>query len=70
MGTVYAYATADGKALWQFDIAREFETVNGVPPGGRSTLQGRSGRGHVRAVRLFDLGIGIRGNVVLAFSVP
>ena len=31
---VYAYSTADGKALWQFDTAREFETVNGVEAKG------------------------------------
>jgi polyvinyl alcohol dehydrogenase (cytochrome) len=30
-GTLYAYSATDRKALWQFDTAREFETVNGVP---------------------------------------
>src|SRR5260221_641405 len=33
-GVVYAYSTDDGKALWQFDTAREFETVNGVAAKG------------------------------------
>ena len=31
---MYAYSTTDGKALWQFDTAREFETVNGVAAKG------------------------------------
>ena len=55
-GTVYAYSTADGKALWQFDTAREFETVNGVPAkGGNINAAGPvvAGRHAVRAVRLF-----------------
>ena len=33
-GTLYAYSTTDGKAIWQFETAREFETVNGVPAKG------------------------------------
>src|SRR5262249_38712352 len=33
-GMLYAYSTADGKALWQFDTARAFETVNDVPARG------------------------------------
>ena len=33
-GTVYAYSTPDGKAIWQFDTARPFETVNGVEATG------------------------------------
>src|SRR5262249_50231378 len=33
-GTLYAYSTEDGKALWQFNTAREFDTVNGVPARG------------------------------------
>ena len=35
-GTLSGYSTMDGKAVWQFDTAREFETVNGVPAKGGS----------------------------------
>ena len=44
-GTVYAYSTADGKALWQYDTAREFETVNGVPGQWRKHELRGTGRG-------------------------
>jgi polyvinyl alcohol dehydrogenase (cytochrome) len=70
-GTVYAYSTADGKALWQFDTAREFETVNGVPAKGGNM----SSAGPVVADGMVfvpsgysDLGNGVRGNVLLAFG--
>jgi len=33
-GTMYAYSTADGHVLWQYDTAKEFTTVNGVPAKG------------------------------------
>jgi polyvinyl alcohol dehydrogenase (cytochrome) len=71
-GTIHAYSTADGKALWQFDTAREFETVNGVPANGGSI----SSTGAVVAHGMVfvpsgysDLGNGARGNVLLAFGV-
>jgi polyvinyl alcohol dehydrogenase (cytochrome) len=35
-GVIRAYATADGKLLWEFDTARVFETVNGIPGKGGS----------------------------------
>jgi polyvinyl alcohol dehydrogenase (cytochrome) len=70
-GTVYAYATSDGHAIWQFDTAREFETVNGVAAkGGSITSAGPV----VAAGMLFvpsgysELGNGVRGNVLLAFG--
>ena len=31
---VYAYGTADGKAVWQFDTNRDFQTVNGAKADG------------------------------------
>jgi polyvinyl alcohol dehydrogenase (cytochrome) len=71
-GTIHAYSTADGKALWQFDTAREFETVNGVPANGGNI----SSTGAVVANGMVfvpsgysDLGNGARGNVLLAFGV-
>ena len=72
-GTVYAYSTADGKALWQFDTAREFETVNGVPAtGGTINAAGPVVAGGMLFVPsgYSDLGIGVRGNVLLAFGLP
>jgi polyvinyl alcohol dehydrogenase (cytochrome) len=70
-GTVYAYSTADGKALWQYDTAREFETVNGVPARGGNM----SSAGPIVADGMVlvpsgysDLGTGVRGNVLLAFG--
>ena len=71
-GTVYAFSTTDGHAIWSFDTAREFETVNGVPArGGNINAAGPV----VAAGMLFvpsgysDLGLGVRGNVLLAFGV-
>ena len=71
-GTVYAYATADGKALWHFETARGFETVNGVAAqGGTINAAGPV----VAAGMVFvpsgysELGNGVRGNVLLAFGV-
>ena len=71
-GTVYAYSTTDGRALWQFETAREFDTVNGVrAQGGTINAAGPV----VAAGMLFvpsgysELGIGVRGNVLLAFAV-
>jgi polyvinyl alcohol dehydrogenase (cytochrome) len=72
-GTVFAYSTADGRALWQFDTAREFQTVNGVAANGGAI----NAAGPVVANRMLfvpsgysELGNGARGNVLLAFGVP
>ena len=72
-GTMFAYSTADGKALWQFDTAREFETVNGVAAkGGNINAAGPVVAGGMLFVPsgYSDLGLGVRGNVLLAFAVP
>jgi polyvinyl alcohol dehydrogenase (cytochrome) len=72
-GTVYAYATSDGHALWQFDTAREFEAVNGVPAkGGTINAAGPVVAGGLLFVSsgYSELGNGVRGNVLLAFGVP
>ncbi len=71
-GTMYAYSTTDGKAIWTFDTARSFDTVNGVEAqGGTINASGPV----VADGMLFvpsgysDLGFGTRGNVLLAFGV-
>jgi polyvinyl alcohol dehydrogenase (cytochrome) len=69
-GHIRAYATEDGKIVWDFDAAREFKTVNEVPATGGSfdsagptvvngTLYTYSGYGTWG---------GMPGNVLLAFS--
>ena len=72
-GTMFAYATVDGKALWRFDTSREFETVNGVTAtGGNINAAGPVIAGGMLFVTsgYSDLGAGARGNVLLAFGVP
>ena len=71
-GVMRAYSTADGRALWNFDTARDFTTVNGVAGKGGSI----NGPGPVVAAgMLFTnsgyayLGTGGAGNVLLAFGV-
>jgi polyvinyl alcohol dehydrogenase (cytochrome) len=71
-GTLYAYSTTDGKAVWQFDTAREFVTVNGVPArGGTINAAGPVVAGGMIFMTsgYSELGIGTRGNVLLAFGV-
>jgi polyvinyl alcohol dehydrogenase (cytochrome) len=71
-GVMHAYSTADGRPLWEYNTAREFTTVNGVPGRGGSI----NGPGPVVAGgMLFTnsgyafLGFGMPGNVLLAFGV-
>ena len=71
-GTVYAYASGSGKAIWSFESAKPFETVNKVEAkGGNINAAGPV----VADGMLFvtsgysDLGGGTRGNVLLAFGV-
>ena len=72
-GTLYAYSTMDGKAVWQFDTAHEFATVNGVPAkGGTINAAGPVVAGGMVFMTsgYSELGNGVRGNVLLAFGVP
>jgi polyvinyl alcohol dehydrogenase (cytochrome) len=72
-GTVYAFSTTDGRALWQFDTARAFDTVNGVEArGGNINAAGPVVAGGMLFVPsgYSDLGGGVRGNVLLAFGLP
>jgi polyvinyl alcohol dehydrogenase (cytochrome) len=70
-GQLRAYSTADGKIIWEYNTAQEYQTVNGVKANGGSmsnagpTVVGgmvfaNSGYSHHGAV--------IPGNVLLAFS--
>jgi polyvinyl alcohol dehydrogenase (cytochrome) len=70
-GHMRAYATADGKVLWDFDTVRPYETVNGVDARGGS-LDGPGpaiGGGMVYFNSGYHTAGGTPGNVLLAFSV-
>ena len=68
-----ALSTVDGKILWQFDTARDFETVNKVAGANGGTI---SSAGPVLAggMMFIAAGNGVGGgsdfgNVLLAFGV-
>jgi polyvinyl alcohol dehydrogenase (cytochrome) len=69
-GMLRAYASGDGKVLWEFNTARQFESVNGVPAKGGSmggpgpTVAG----GMVFVGSGYIFGGGNVGNALLAFS--
>jgi len=69
-GHLRAYSTADGAVIWDFDTAREFQTVNGVKAKGGSM----SGTGAVAAGGMLFVNSGyaqvggMAGNVLLAFE--
>ncbi len=71
-GVLRALSTQDGKILWDFDMVREFKTVNGVPAKGGSmgsagpTISGGmvfAGSGYPGVQN------GVNGNVLLAFGL-
>jgi polyvinyl alcohol dehydrogenase (cytochrome) len=70
-GMMRAYSAADGKVIWEFATARDFETVNGVPARGGS-ING-PGPTVVNGMVYFNSGYGafgqLAGNVLLAFGV-
>jgi polyvinyl alcohol dehydrogenase (cytochrome) len=71
-GFIRALSTADGKVLWQFNTARDFKTVNGVAAKGGS--MGGPGALVVNGMVYMgsgyaNVGGGMPGNVLLAFSV-
>jgi polyvinyl alcohol dehydrogenase (cytochrome) len=70
-GHLRAYATTNGKILWDYDTDREFKTVNGIPGhGGALDVSGPIVAGGMLFV---NSGSGQRnglpGNVLLAFAV-
>ncbi len=69
-GHMRAYAAEDGKVLWDFDTARDFETVNGVPGHGGS-IDGPGAvvvKGMVYVNSGYSRQSGMPGNVLLAFE--
>jgi polyvinyl alcohol dehydrogenase (cytochrome) len=70
-GTVYAFSTATGKAIWSYDTNKPFDTVNKVEAkGGNINAAGPVVAGGLVFVSsgYSDLGGGNRGNVLLAFG--
>ncbi|OLE74015.1 MAG: hypothetical protein AUG12_02700 [Acidobacteria bacterium 13_1_20CM_2_57_8] len=71
-GMLYAVSAADGKQLWEFNTAQEFETVNKVPAhGGAITSTGAviaGGMGFVGSGYAISNGAS-GGNVLLAFGI-
>jgi polyvinyl alcohol dehydrogenase (cytochrome) len=69
-GHLRAYASEDGKVLWDFDTAREFETVNGVKGHGGS-IDGPGAivvKGTVFVTSGYVRQSEMQGNVLLAFT--
>ncbi len=70
-GMMRAYSATDGKVLWEFATAREFETVNGIKARGGS-ING-PGATIVNGMVFTNSGYGsfgqMAGNVLLAFGV-
>lgn len=69
-GHMRAYAAEDGRVLWDFDTARDFETVNGVPGHGGS-IDGPGAvvvKGMVFVNSGYSRQSGMPGNVLLAFQ--
>ncbi len=70
-GHIRAYATSDGAVLWDFNTAREYQTVNGEKGTGGSL--DAAGPTVVDGVLYVNSGYGVfrgmPGNVLLAFSV-
>jgi polyvinyl alcohol dehydrogenase (cytochrome) len=68
---LYALSNVDGHTLWQFDTAKEFDTVNKVPArGGTMGSAGPTVAGGMVFVGSgYSFGGGDKyGNVLLAFS--
>jgi polyvinyl alcohol dehydrogenase (cytochrome) len=71
-GHLRALSTADGKLLWDFDTAKSYTTVNGVPANGGSL----DGAGPVIAGGMVFVNSGyprfggMPGNVLPAFGIP
>jgi polyvinyl alcohol dehydrogenase (cytochrome) len=69
-GHMRAYAAEDGRILWDFDTARTFDTVNGVPGHGGS-IDGPGAvvvNGMVYVNSGYSRQSGMPGNVLLAFE--
>jgi polyvinyl alcohol dehydrogenase (cytochrome) len=70
-GVLHALSTADGRSLWEYNTARKYDTVNGVPAkGGSLGAPGPVVVGGMLCVGsgYVGTGNGMPGNVLLAFS--
>ena len=69
-GHLRAYSTSDGSIIWDYNTAKEFETVNRVPAkGGSIDAAGPAiADGFVLTNSGYALWKGLPGNVLLAFS--
>jgi polyvinyl alcohol dehydrogenase (cytochrome) len=71
-GVLRALSTSDGRVVWEYNMAREFTTVNGVAgKGGSVGSSGPTIAGGMVFVGSGLIGVqaGMAGNVLLAFSV-
>jgi polyvinyl alcohol dehydrogenase (cytochrome) len=69
-GHIRAYETKGGKIIWDFDTARDFQTVNGVKArGGSINSMGPIVAGGMLFVTSGYSGNAMPGNVLLAFSL-
>jgi polyvinyl alcohol dehydrogenase (cytochrome) len=70
-GKLHALSTADGKEIWQYNTARDYETVNKVPAHGGG--QGSAGVTIAGGMLFVGSGYGViggnPGNALLAFGV-
>ena len=69
-GHLRAFAAEDGRVLWDFDTARDYQTANGVRgKGGSLDGAGPVAAGGMLFVNLgYARNSGIAGNVLLAFG--
>ncbi len=72
-GTLRAFGVADGKPLWRYNTAREYDGANGLT--GRGGSLGNGGPVIVGNTLYITSGfslmnIGLPGNVLLAFDIP
>jgi polyvinyl alcohol dehydrogenase (cytochrome) len=70
-GHLRGYSSSDGKILWDYDTAREYQTVNGVPGrGGAIDVAGPVvAGGMLFAISGYPGRGGVPGNVLLAFGL-
>jgi polyvinyl alcohol dehydrogenase (cytochrome) len=71
-GVLRALSTADGKAVWEYNMVHDYDTVNGVPgKGGSMGGPGPTIAGGMLFAGSGYIGIrnGIPGNVLLAFGM-
>jgi polyvinyl alcohol dehydrogenase (cytochrome) len=70
-GHLRAYASGDGRIIWDFDTAQPFDTVNGVPAAGGSLDNGGAtvAGGMVYVNSGYGRITGQPGNLLLAFGV-